>query len=218
MPSRFKFRQRLGVSSGSRPASRASSPTPHPASPAPPASPMSPTSPGLAAPIPAVYLQVCSRSPQTTRASSPTLHPTSSGPPPSSIPPTPPDPALPVTVVQLVPSCNAAFSEALRRHTEILTPEEKLAFDGGHSIIPEQLLTTIKSHDDKHNDASRSRRCATRVHGFLAALDAYLGPVSIMAGHSPQITSLVVGGLKLIVQVRSRVTASVIVTALMGLC
>ncbi|KAF8248643.1 hypothetical protein K440DRAFT_642062 [Wilcoxina mikolae CBS 423.85] len=203
MPSPFKIRQRLGVGSRSRHASRASSPAPHPTSPTPPALPMSPTSLGPASPLPVISLQPSSSGLQTISSSSAASGPTSSGPHPSPIPPTLPYPTVPSPAVRVVPCENAAFTEALRRHMEILSPDEKIAFEGGYSILPEQLIAQIKSHDDTHNDASRARRCASRVQGFLKALNGYLDPVAIMAGHSPQITSLVVGGLKLIVQALS---------------
>jgi hypothetical protein len=112
-----------------------------------------------------------------------------------------PDLNSPDPPVQPTLCVNLAFSLALQRHAQILSPAEKLDFIDNCSITPEQLIAKIKSHDDIHHRTSHSRRCASRVEGFFTAVDRYLLPVSIMAGHHPDISMLVVGGLKLIVQV-----------------
>ncbi|KAA8902670.1 ankyrin repeat-containing domain protein [Sphaerosporella brunnea] len=102
--------------------------------------------------------------------------------------------ALPAT------TANPAFAEALNEHIKILSPVEKKAFNDGSGISLEELMASLKAYDDRHQRSSYSRGCASRVQGFLTAVDEYLKPIAIMVGHSPSISSLVVGGVKVIVQ------------------
>lgn len=95
---------------------------------------------------------------------------------------------------------NPAFVLALKKHIKDLSPEERQAFNNSSSITPDTLIAKVRDYDDTHNDLSYSRRYASRIQGFLTAVDGYLKPLAIMIGHNPEISSLVVGGAKLIVQ------------------
>lgn len=96
---------------------------------------------------------------------------------------------------------NLAFSLALKKHTDTLSPGELHAFNTAANITPETLLKQVQTFDEAHRQESRFRECAPRVEGVLKILDRYLGPLAIFIGHSPEISSLVVGGVKLIVDV-----------------
>lgn len=95
---------------------------------------------------------------------------------------------------------NPAFILALKKHIKDLSPEERQAFDNSNTITPETLIAKVRDYDSTHNDSSYSRRYASRIEVFLTAVDGYLKPLSILIGHNPEISSLVVGGAKLIVQ------------------
>jgi hypothetical protein len=96
-----------------------------------------------------------------------------------------------------------AFSEALRRHIDKLSPDEKQAFIGGNIITPAALMKEARNYDEAHKQTSYSRRCASRVENILRGVDGFMVPVAIMTGHSPDISSLVVGAIKLVIQVGS---------------
>lgn len=95
-----------------------------------------------------------------------------------------------------------AFALALERHKQNLTPEELKAFSAGNNISPDQLLADVRNFDMTHSENSHSRKCATRVEGFLTVLNGYLVSVGVITQHSPEVSSVVVGGIKLIVDVR----------------
>lgn len=97
---------------------------------------------------------------------------------------------------------NEAFSLALERHKLNLTEEERKAFSPQNVISPEMLLHEVGEFDRQHKQDSTSRKCAEQVKGFLDAVDGYLKVLGICIQHSPEISALVVGGLRLVVDVR----------------
>ena len=91
-------------------------------------------------------------------------------------------------------------------HMQLLSPTEQQAFNNGKSISPDELLAEIRRHDVRHAEASRPRKCLARVQRFFQAVQGYIKPVVVMVGHSPEFSSLVVGAVYLVVQVRWVVT------------
>lgn len=101
------------------------------------------------------------------------------------------------TVIQ-----NPAFGISVKGHMDALSPMERDAFNKGAQITPEELMEKIRGFDELHCQESQFRRCTSGVENFLKILDQYLKPLAICIGHSPEFSSLIVGGLKLIVDVR----------------
>lgn len=94
-----------------------------------------------------------------------------------------------------------AFALAIKGHIDALSPDERQAFDTGSQLTPQALIARVRDFDRMHSQGSRLRACATKVDGFLTILDLYLKPLAICIGHSPGISSLVVGGVKLVIDV-----------------
>lgn len=118
----------------------------------------------------------------------------------------PPSPSpLPPPVPLPVQRENPAFALALKKHIDGLSPEERRVFNNSNiTITSDSLIERIKDYDETHKGSSNARRWASRIQGFLTAVDGYLKPLSIMIAHSPEISSLVVGGAKLIIQLGLR--------------
>lgn len=94
-----------------------------------------------------------------------------------------------------------AFQQALANQIKNLSPEEQQAFNHGNAISIESLLSEIKLFDETHRQASRSRRCAGRVEQFLTALQGYLKGLAPFLQQADPISSLVIGGVNLIIDV-----------------
>lgn len=101
---------------------------------------------------------------------------------------------------QAITKTNAAFSLALENHINALPPKEQNAFATANSINPDDLLAKVRELDEAHNRKSIPRKYE-KVKGFLEVLNGYLGSLAIVAGCSPQISSIVVGAVKLVVDV-----------------
>lgn len=94
-----------------------------------------------------------------------------------------------------------AFQQALANQINDLSPEEQQAFKRGNDISIESLLSQINLFDETHRQASRSRRCAERVEQFLTALQGYLKGLAPFLQQADPISSLVIGGVNLIIDV-----------------
>jgi hypothetical protein len=88
------------------------------------------------------------------------------------------------------------------RHMQLLSPTEQQAFTDGRSISPDDLLAEIRRRDVQHAEGSRPRKCLAHVQGFFQAVEGYFKPVAVMVGYGPDFSSLAVGGVYLVVQVR----------------
>ena len=99
-------------------------------------------------------------------------------------------------------SRNAAFADALQQHLFKLSPVESAAFRTSHqSLTPEVILSKVKAYDQAHNRGSASRKCSEKVDKSLRILNQFLASIAIAIQSNPDISSLIVGGLKLIVDV-----------------
>lgn len=107
-----------------------------------------------------------------------------------------------INMIPVIVTADPAFALAIKRHIDALSLEERQEFDIGAQITPQALIARVQHFDRTHSQGSHLRACATKVDGFLKILDQYLKPLAICIGHSPGISSLVVGGVKLIVDVR----------------
>lgn len=82
-----------------------------------------------------------------------------------------------------------------------ISPLEQQAFNCGNAISIESLMSQIKLFDETHHQTSRSRRCAERVEQFLTALQGYLKGLAPFLQQAEPISSLVIGGANLIIDV-----------------
>lgn len=96
------------------------------------------------------------------------------------------------------PQKNKAFQRAvamvLQKHSE-LSDDDKAAFQSASDVdVMEELKKT------QHGTAGISKSLI-RVQKVLECMNRFMGPLVIFIQHSPQISSLVVGGLKCILMV-----------------
>lgn len=99
-------------------------------------------------------------------------------------------------------STNPAFLAAIQKHLDRLSIVERQAFLQAHTIItPDSLLGKIGSLDKKHASTSSFRPHAEKITRFLSLLDRLLGGVAIAIQASPDVSSIAVGGMKLIVDI-----------------
>lgn len=107
-----------------------------------------------------------------------------------------------IAVVPLAPNPPTVgddiFQEALHRYGQKLSPAHRQTFidssAGG-------LIDTIKRLNEQHSTESRFRNAAVKVQGFLEVVDGYLTVLCIGIQQHPDISALVIGGLKLFVDV-----------------
>ncbi|MCJ1344810.1 hypothetical protein MMC31_003013 [Peltigera leucophlebia] len=98
-----------------------------------------------------------------------------------------------------VVSRNAGFADALQQHLLKLSPVEGASFrDSYQSLTPESILLKVKAYDQAHNRGSASRKCAEKVDKSLRILNQFLASIAIAIQSNPDISSLIVGGLKFI--------------------
>lgn len=94
------------------------------------------------------------------------------------------------------------FREALNRYKLGLDPVLQQAFLGASAV---KLIDVVQGLNKQHSEESRARQAATKVQGFLQVADGYLNVLGVLVQHSPEFSSLVVGGLRLFVDVSSKV-------------
>lgn len=96
---------------------------------------------------------------------------------------------------------SSAFQLALTDHIKDLSPDEKKAFINGNHISIEGLMDGIREFDAIHSKPSRTRRCAERVEKFLTILKGYVKGLTPLIQQAPEISSVVIGGVNLIIDV-----------------
>lgn len=96
---------------------------------------------------------------------------------------------------------NPAFEVALKELSKDLEPAERRAFfDAYQHITPEQTLMTIKNLDEQDSETI-ARRGSRSLEPTIRILNQFMAGVSIGIQQSPEISSLVVGGVRLIIDV-----------------
>lgn len=94
---------------------------------------------------------------------------------------------------------NAAFDAAVEEFKKRLTDEERDAFcQANTGISPEQLFEQVAKLDAM-DKKTKPRKAMEDVSRFLRLLNQLVGGVSIGIQASPEISSLVIGGAKLII-------------------
>ena len=100
--------------------------------------------------------------------------------------------------------------KALELHISKFPPEDVCQLFrsyGTNSASPGALIDCVAQLDEKHAQKSRARKLADRTQKILQAIDQFMGATSICIQHSPEISSLVVGGLRCILDVCIRLRA-----------
>lgn len=95
------------------------------------------------------------------------------------------------------PAKNEAFEKALQVHIDKLEEDDKAAFQSATDVM-EKLA---EFQQDKSRISASHTNCVERVKKVLQCMSQFLGSVTICIQHSPQISSLVVGGLHCILTV-----------------
>lgn len=101
---------------------------------------------------------------------------------------------------------NNVFAEALRKYLKDLPSEERQCFlDAHQSIEPRGLLQQLGSLDDADKQFV-GRKLADSSEKFLHILDQLLRGVTIGIQANPEISSLVVGGARLVIDMALKYT------------
>lgn len=135
----------------------------------------------------------------------PPVQQTSSPAPPLSSPPSPPVSSTDLSVATT--SRSQVLEKALARTLEKLPQAEKAAFAQASKAIDERtLLSSVHAHDAAHKDDSSFRPHAERLSKFLGLLDRFMGGVAIGIQASPEISSLVVGSVRVVIDLALKFT------------
>ncbi|KAF3010907.1 hypothetical protein E8E13_009909 [Curvularia kusanoi] len=130
---------------------------------------------------------------------------TSSPTPPLSSPPCPP--ALSTDLSVAATSRGSVLEKALARTLEELPQAEKAAFAQASKTIDERtLLSRVNAYDAAHRDSSSFRPHAERLSKFLGLLNRFMGGVAIGIQASPEISSLVVGSVRVVIDLALKFT------------
>lgn len=102
----------------------------------------------------------------------------------------------------LLRASNIAFADAIRIHLDKLEPNEKSAFLESHQdLSAEAILSRIRDYDRDYNVGSTSRKFAATVGRSLQFLNQFMDCVANAIQSNAEISSLVVRGDKLILDV-----------------
>lgn len=97
---------------------------------------------------------------------------------------------------------NLAFADAIEPHLNKLEPNEKSAFLQSHQdVSAEAILSRVRDCGRDCNAGSASRECAAKVGRSLQILNQFMGCVAIATQSNPGISPLVIGGIRLILDV-----------------
>jgi hypothetical protein len=125
---------------------------------------------------------------------------------PSSV--SPPSPTVPnrVTPAPTAPQ-NLVLNEALEVYLKKLPNKEKVAFTKAYDTKDEQtLLSDVQQYDEVHKDSSSFRPQAERLSKILGLLNSFMGGVAIGIQASPEISSLVVGAVRIVIDLALKFT------------
>jgi hypothetical protein len=99
------------------------------------------------------------------------------------------------------------LEKALGKALEELPQAEKAAFEQASKTIDERtLLSRVQAYDAAHKDDSSFRPHAERLSKFLGLLNRFMGGVTIGIQASPEISSLVVGSVRVIIDLALKFT------------
>jgi predicted ATPase with chaperone activity len=96
---------------------------------------------------------------------------------------------------------NPAFLEAWRMHWMDLDESEKLEWSFRDVRSPLKVQKTIEDMDKLHQEHSISRKIAAKTLRFLQALETLMAGVSIGIQAYPDVSALVVGAIRVVINV-----------------
>lgn len=104
------------------------------------------------------------------------------------------------SVLALTTSRNSALEKAFAIHVQKIPGAEKAAFAQASKTIDERaLLSDVQKYDEEHKDNSSFRHNAERLSKFLDLLNRFMGGVAIGIQASPEISALVVGSFRIVI-------------------
>jgi hypothetical protein len=96
---------------------------------------------------------------------------------------------------------------ALAKTLEKLPKAEKAAFAQASTTVDERtLLSNVQAYDAAHKDNSSFRPHAERLSKFLDLLNRFMGGVAIGIQASPEISALVVGSVRVVIDLALKFT------------
>ncbi|KAF2805686.1 uncharacterized protein BDZ99DRAFT_109722 [Mytilinidion resinicola] len=125
--------------------------------------------------------------------------------------PLPPSPSRPTAssggALASTTSGDPLLEKALARTLERLPKGEKAAFVQASKTIDERtLLSGVRAYDAAHKHDSSFRPHAERLSKFLGLLNRFMGGVAIGIQASPEISSLVVGSVRVVIDLALKFT------------
>ncbi|PGG98467.1 hypothetical protein AJ80_09528 [Polytolypa hystricis UAMH7299] len=100
---------------------------------------------------------------------------------------------------------NAALELAIRKHLDQLSDDEKDAFQNAAiSLTEDGLLDQVRHLDTDHKAVSVFRHRAEQISKLFRFLDLFMGGITVSIQHSPEISSLIIGGIRLVLDIALR--------------
>jgi hypothetical protein len=97
---------------------------------------------------------------------------------------------------------NQALELAIKRHLDKIPDVEKEAFrEAAKTIDEKSLLSMARSCDERHQQSSAFRPQAERLSKFLGLLNRFMEGVAIGIQSNPEISSIVVGAVRVFINV-----------------
>ncbi|PSN60762.1 hypothetical protein BS50DRAFT_639822 [Corynespora cassiicola Philippines] len=121
---------------------------------------------------------------------------------PAPISPSSSAPSLLVSNINTVAikSRTPAFEKALAIHLDKIPEVERAAFAHASGTIDEQnLLSGVRAYDELHKNDSSFRAHAERLSKFLGLLSRFMGGVAMGLQATPEVASLVVGAVRIVI-------------------
>jgi hypothetical protein len=104
-------------------------------------------------------------------------------------------------------SRNLVLEKALVEYLQKLPATEKAAFAQASKIVDEQtLLSNVRAYDAAHRDSSSFRPHAERLSKFLNLLNRFMGGVAIGIQANPEVSALVVGAVRIVIDLALKFT------------
>jgi len=107
----------------------------------------------------------------------------------------------------IVTSRNAALEEALAIFSKSIPDAEQATFKEASKTLDERaLLSDVQAYDAAHKDDSCFRPHAERLTKFLSLLDRFMGGIAIGIQANPEVSSLVVGAVRIVIDLALKFT------------
>ena len=104
-------------------------------------------------------------------------------------------------------SRSVVLEEALATFSKTIPDAEKAAFEQASQTIDEHiLLSGVQTYDAAHKANSHFRPHAERLTKFLGLLDRFMGGVAIGIQSNPEVSALVVGAFRIVIDLALKFT------------